>query len=513
MTAATIGRHRRRYSCITQSPPDAREKFSYLPRSLPYLALSVTLVAGAAFGSQLLFEANSHLWMFAAFTGLGLVAFVLSAPLALTGRGFDGAAHRARVRSWHPLRYPTVDVYLPCCGEPADMARNSWAAAAAMIGAYPGQARGYVLDDAGDPQMRALAEELRLAYIVRPNRGEHKKSGNLRHAFRITSGEVFVVLDTDFAPRPDFLAETLPYFDDPDIAIVQTPQFFRSSEGQTWVEQAAGAVQELFYRAIQTGRDRLGASICVGTCAVYRRKALEPQGGTTLIAYAEDVHTGLDVRRDGWRLAYVPVVLAAGMCPPGLSAFVRQQYRWATGSTSTILTSRLWTVPMSVAARCTYVSGFAYYCFTGLSVFAVPLFPLTLLVFRPWSITPLNSGLIIVSMLTSMAVLPLWHKASYDLRATLPLSLARSWAHALAIWDYLRGKTQDWQPTGGAVSPVRRFFWGVRLWNLPVAVAWVGLALWRMTSIAPGRLIVVTICGLIQSAVVLRVIFPGRDAR
>ena len=30
-----------------------------------------------------------------------------------------------------------------------------------------------------------------------------------------------------------------------------------------------------------------------------------------LIPYAEDVHTGLDVRRAGYRLVYVPVVLSA----------------------------------------------------------------------------------------------------------------------------------------------------------------------------------------------------------
>jgi len=114
------------------------------------------------------------------------------------------------------------------------------------------------------------------------------------------------------------------------------------------------------------------------------------------------VHTGLDVRRAGWKLIYVPIVLATGMCPTGLNAFFRQQYRWCTGSTSTMLTSRLWSVPMSVPARLTYVSGFCYYLFTGMSVFAIPLIPITLLLFRPYSITPLNSGLIVVSMLTSM---------------------------------------------------------------------------------------------------------------
>ena len=508
---ASKGRHRR-YSAIVQPPPGPQEKYLYLTRSLPYLAVGVTIAFLAGFSSQLLFEINSGIWIFAIFTVVGTLAFAMSMPLAFIGRGFDAVRHEQLVRSWHPDRYPDVDIYLPVCGEPIEVLRNSWSAVARLVEAYPGMALPYVLDDAADPEARELASELGLGYVIRPNRGEQMKSGNLRYAFAYTHSEFFVVLDADFAPRADFLDETLPHFQEPDIAIVQTPQFFRTDRRQTWVESAAGAVQELFYRAIQVGRDRLGASICVGTCAVYRRRALEPQGGTTLIAYAEDVHTGLDVRRAGWRLVYVPVVLATGMCPTGLNAFFRQQYRWCTGSTSTMLTSRLWSVPMKKRARMTYVSGFCYYLFTAMSVFFVPLIPITLLAFRPWSITPLNSGLIVVSMLTSMSVLPLWHRCSYDLRKTLPLSLVRAWAHALAIWDYVRGKTMGWQPTGAGVSPVLRFWWGIRLWNLPAATVWLALIGWRAMAIPPSRFTIVTLSGLINAAIVLRVIFPGRNA-
>jgi hypothetical protein len=177
-----------------------------------------------------------------------------------------------------------------------------------------------------------------------------------------------------------------------------------------------------------------------------------------------------------------------------------------------VLTSRLWSVPMSIPARLTYVSGFCYYLFTGMSVFVIPLIPITLLLFRPDSITPLNSGLIVVSMLTSMTVMPLWHYSSYDLRKTLPLSLVRSWAHALAIWDYMRGRTMQWQATGAGVSPVRRFWWGIRVWNLVSVTVWLTLIGWRMTIIPPGRFTIITISGLLNAAIVLRVIYPGRKA-
>ena len=508
---ATTGRHRR-YGALIQAPPSNDEKYLYLSRSLPYLAVSITTAFLAGFTSQILFEINSGFWVFAIFTCASAIAFSMSLPLAFLGKGFSIEHHHQLVRSWRPWQYPSVDIFLPVCGEPIDVLRNTWTAVGALVQGYPGQAFPYVLDDRADPDARELASRLGLGYVVRPNRGEHMKSGNLRYAFAITRSEFFAVLDADFAPRADFLTETIPYFEDPDIAIVQTPQFFRTDRRQTWVESAAGAIQELFYRAIQVGRDRLGASICVGTCAVYRRQALEPQGGTTLIPYAEDVHTGLDVRRAGWKVVYVPIVLATGMCPAGLNAFFRQQYRWCTGSTSTLLTSRLWSVPMSIPARLTYVSGFSYYLFTGMSVFVIPLIPISLLLFRPYSITPWNSGLIIVSMLTSMTVLPLWHRSSYDLRETLPLTLVRAWAHALAIWDYLRGKTMSWQATGAGVTSVRRFWWGIRLWNLTAVTVWLALIGWRMSVIAPSRLTIVTISGLLNAAIVLRVLFPGRNA-
>jgi cellulose synthase (UDP-forming) len=509
--SVVTGRHRA-YGGIIQSPPNEIEKYVYISRSLPYLAVSMTIAFLAAFISQLMFEINSGFWMFSAFTLVGTIAFAMSMPLGLTGRGFSFARHQELVDAWHPRPYPRVDIFLPCCGEPIEVLSNSWRAVAALIEAYPGRALAYVLDDRADPEAQYVASNLGLGYVVRPNRGVQKKSGNLRYAFSQTASEFFVILDADFAPRIDFLAETLPYFDDPDVAIVQTPQYFRTDRRQTWVESAAGAIQELFYRAIQVGRDRLGASICVGTCAVYRRRALAPQGGTTLIAYAEDVHTGLDARRAGWKLMYVPIILATGMCPTGLNAFFRQQYRWCTGSTSTVLTSRLWTVPMTLPARLTYVSGFCYYLFTGMSVFVIPLIPITLLLFRPYSITPVNSVLIVIAMLTSMTVLPLWHRSSYDLRTVLPLSLVRSWAHALAIWDYLRGKTMQWQVTGASVSPVKRFWWGIRLWNLSAVTVWLTLVAWRMTVIAPHRLTIIAISGVINTAIVLRVIMPGKNA-
>jgi cellulose synthase (UDP-forming) len=442
------------------------------------------------------------------FTATYVIYQAISLPVNFTGRGFDLAAHQERVRSWRPVSYPAVDIYLPICGEPIEVLLNTWTAVAGLMAGYDGVARAYVLDDGGSDEARTVSESLGFCYLRRPDQRAFKKSGNLRYAFANTSAEFLVILDADFAPRRDFLAETLPYLDDDKVAIVQTPQFFRVSARQTWIENAAGAIQEVFYRSIQVARDRFGAAICVGTSAVYRRAALEPQGGPTLIPYAEDVHTGLDVRREGWSMVYLPLVLSTGICPDNLDAFVRQQYRWCTGNAGVLFSRRLWSVRMSIPARLTYVSGFFYYAYTGLLTFFGPVIPVVMLAFLPSEVRLRNFVVLLPAMLTGFVLYPLWHRTRYG-PSVWSLGIARGWAHVFAIWDGARGKTMGWHPTRTPGSSLRRFRIGVTGWTGGMALLWLALAIWRTVTAGSTRFMVLLIVGLLNLILVGRVIFPG----
>ena len=355
------------------------------------------------------------------------------------------------------------------------------------------------------------AESFGFCYIHRPDWPAGKKAGNLRYAFSQTSAEYLVILDADFAPRRDFLAETLPYMDDPRIAIVQTPQYFRTSQEQTWIERAAGPIQEVFYRAVQVSRQRLDAAVCCGTSAVYRRVALEPQGGPTLIPYAEDVHTGLDVRSCGWSLVYLPVVLSTGICPGNLDAFVRQQYRWCTGNAGIVFSRRLWSIPMSIPARLTYISGFFYYVYTGLLCFFGPLIPIVMLAFLPGQVRLRNFVILAPAMISGFIVYPLWHRAAYG-PSVWPLGVARGWAHVFSIWDSARGRTMSWHPTRTPGSALRRFRLWVIGWSGGTALLWAVLAIWRTVTLDSAQFAVLLFFGLLNLAVVSRVIFPGGRA-
>ena len=512
-SAATAAAARLRQPSLTLPPPPSdEEKYSYIHRNLPYLTITLAVSAACLIFSQLRFELHSPAtWPFLLFTATYICYQAISLPVNFTGRGFDLAAHQARIAAWRPARYPSVDIYLPICGEPIEVLRNTWSAVFELIAAYPGLAQAYVLDDGPSAEARSVSRSFGFCYVRRPDLRSYKKSGNLRYAFSRTAGEHIVILDADFAPRRDFLAETLPYLDDPAVAIVQTPQFFRERATQTWIENSAGAIQEVFYRSIQVARDRFDAAVCVGSSAVYRRAALAPQGGPTLIPYAEDVHTGLDVRRSGWSMVYLPVVLSAGICPDNLDAFVRQQYRWCTGNAGVVFSRRLWTVPMSIPARLTYISGFFYYAYTGLLTFFGPLIPIVMLAFLPGQVRLRNFAVLFPAMVAGFVLYPLWHRSAYG-PSVWPLGIARGWAHVFSIWDSARGRTMGWHPSRTPGGALRRFRVWVAAWSGGTALVWVVLATWRALTFGATQFAVLMFFGVLNLAVASRVIFPGDRA-
>jgi cellulose synthase/poly-beta-1,6-N-acetylglucosamine synthase-like glycosyltransferase len=511
VTAAVDGRQEHP-SLVLPAPPDDEEKYSYLQRNLPYLTTTLFVGAASLIVSQIRFELHDLVLLpFLLFTATYVVYQAISLPVNFAGRGFDLAAHQRRIGAWCPSSYPAVDILLPVCGEPLELLRNTWTAVSALVTDYGGEAQVFVLDDGASDEAKSVCQSFGFSYIRRPDLPTYKKAGNLRHAFARTSSEYLVIFDADFAPRPDFLAETLPYLDDPNIAIVQTPQFFRSSRAQTWIERAAGPIQEVFYRTVQVARDRVDAAICCGTSAVYRRTALEPQGGPTLIPYAEDVHTGLDVRRNGWSMAYLPIVLSTGICPDNLDAFVRQQYRWCSGNVGIVFSWRLWSIPMRIPARLAYISGFCYYAYTALLTFFGPLIPIIMLAFLPDQIRLRNFIVLIPAMFTGFVLYPLWHRSSYG-PWVWPLGIARGWAHVFAIWDGAWGKSMSWQPTRTPGSSLRRFRIGVTWWSGGAALLWLVLAIWRTVTLGSLQFGVLLLFGLLNLAVVCRVIFPGEKS-
>jgi cellulose synthase (UDP-forming) len=465
-------------------PPTDRQKFSYVKRYMWLLnVFTLSSFACVAFSTVHFTLMDDDLWVFLGLLCLAGLGLVISIQANLFSRDFDDTEHRRLVDAWGQRNgdYPSVDVFLPICGEDRRVLMNTWKHVLALD--YP-NVTVYCLDDGPDDSVRPIAEEFGFSYLRRDNRGWFKKAGNLKFGYEQSSGEFVLILDADFAPRPDFLLETLPYFEaEPGLGILQTPQFFSTSRGQNWLERGACAVQEFFYRVVQVSRESRDASICVGTCAVYRRAALDSNGGTTLIEHSEDVHTGFDLRRNGWHLRYMPVNLAAGLCPRDISGFFRQQYRWCMGSMSLCTSRKFWATKMPLRTRLCYVSGFFYYMLTALVVLTGPLMPLTLTMFFPGHVKLVNYVVLLPALLWMYVVMPLWHRSRFRLE-TLSVKLTYSWAHIFAIFDLVRGKPMGWTPTGAKARDhrVRWFRVGCAAWGGGTSLLLVGVCIWQIVG-------------------------------
>lgn len=431
------------------APPTDREKYWYMGAQHRWMLFAQAAAFALIASSIWRFSTSAPgLLLFLIPTTLYCLTLCISLTTSSRRKRFGKRDHIERVRSWQPGRYPTVDVFLPTAGEPIAILENTYHWVAQLH--WPTTLTVYVLDDGDRPEVAELARRHGFRYEVRPNRGHLKKAGNLRHGYEQSDGDLIAVFDADFVPRADYLYELVPYFDDQELGIVQSPQFFDAQKGMHWLQRTAGATQELFYRWIQPARDRSNAAICVGTCAIYRRAALERAGGFAQIGHSEDVHTGVNLMRVGFLVRYVPILVSKGMCPDDLASFLNQQYRWCTGSMSLLADTTFHENPhISLRQRMCFWSGFLYYISTAVNVFLSPLPGLVMLFGLPQWIMPQNSVWLLGAMVMWLVVVPIMYKSRWRIDV-LRIQTLYSFAHAVAIVHVLTGKTREWVPTGAA---------------------------------------------------------------
>ena len=496
-------------------PPTDAEKYSYVRRGAWLVTLLGTLSFPLLLYSQARMMIQYHWFLlYGPFIVLSAIFLLLPLVTDALSRGFDFNEHRRLVSGWQPTRYPSVDVFLPVCGEPAEVLRNTWNYVSLMSSHYKGTVTAYVLDDSHSPELKEMAREFGFVYATRPNRGWFKKSGNLWFGYQVSYGEFILLLDADFAPRHDFLNEVLPYMDAyPDLGIVQTPQFFRVTNDQSWVERGAGANQELFYRSIQAARARKGGAICVGSCALYRRAALKDNSGMTLAEHSEDMLTGFDLRSIGWRLHYIPVPLSTGNCPDNVLAFLNQQYRWCSGTVGLLTGKRFWGANLPLYTRVCYISGLVYYIYTALFLFLMPVLTISILTFLPNILLFKNMIFMLPVLLYSALIFPRWHYAPFRLEAWA-VRVISGWAHFFAYYDAIRGKRLGWKPSGGVKQDGGRRFWACFItWTVGTSLAWVGLAFYRMVTMDPVNFAVLFGLGLFELLIAARILLePRKDA-
>jgi cellulose synthase (UDP-forming) len=286
--------------------------------------------------------------------------------------------------SFDPEFTPGVDVFVATAGEGREVVEPTLRAALGMD--YP-DFQVYLLNDgyvAGAENWREierLARDLGVEPITRTVAGG-AKAGNINHALRLTKRPFVSVLDVDHTPHPRFLSALMGHLADPALAFVQSPQFYGNRfEGP--VPAGSWEQQELFFGTIMRGKAGRESAFFCGTNAVLRRAALEQVGGLLETNVAEDFATSVRLHAAGWKSAYVPGIYAIGLGPEDMSAYCRQQFRWASGSLATLFDGALWSRGgLTAGQRVQYLSSIAYYC-TGVFTVIDLTIPLVLL-FTDW---------------------------------------------------------------------------------------------------------------------------------
>ena len=239
--------------------------------------------------------------------------------------------------------------------EPIEMVRTTLEAALRIH--HAGRFDVWLLDEGDDDDVKAMCAEIGVKHFSRKGVDEYNQSrgffkartkhGNYNawvdaHGYRY---DVFLSVDPDHVPLPNYAERMLGYFRDPDIAFVVGPQCYANVDN--FVTKAAESQQFPFHSVIQRAANAYGIPMLVGTNNAVRVDALLVIGGLS-DSITEDMATGLALhtRRNPvtggrWRSVYTPDVVAVGEGPSSWTDYFSQQLRWSRG-TFEILSGAFW---------------------------------------------------------------------------------------------------------------------------------------------------------------------------
>jgi len=195
-----------------------------------------------------------------------------------------------------------------------------------------------VLDDSTDETCevaRACVERhaalgMPISYIHRSNR-EGFKAGALENGLKTSRGEFVAIFDADFIPESDFLRRTVPYFQNPEIGMVQTRWTYLNRD-YSLLTQVETILLDGHFVVEHGARSRRGTFFNFnGTAGVWRRSAIDSAGGWEHDTLTEDTDLSYRAQLKGWKFLYLPEIECASELPVDMNGFKAQQARWAKG--------------------------------------------------------------------------------------------------------------------------------------------------------------------------------------
>jgi cellulose synthase (UDP-forming) len=278
---------------------------------------------------------------------------------------------------------PAIDILVTIYDEPKDILLRTLVACKAQD--WPEDKLNiYVLDDGNRGEIKRLSEKLKVNYIAR-HTNEGAKAGNLNNGLKRSKGEYVAIFDCDHMPVRSFLKETVGFFLDPKVAIVQVPHHFYNPDTfqRNWkLERQITHEQDLFFHVIQPGRDHYNSAFFAGSCGLFRRSALEEVGGILTRTVTEDIHTSMALHAKGYKSVYLNKDISAGLSPESCASHLKQRKRWANGCIQVfLLDNPLIKRGLKFPQRIQYFAALTYF-FHGLPRIIYLAAPLSYLLFK-----------------------------------------------------------------------------------------------------------------------------------
>ncbi|MGY0391657.1 cellulose synthase family protein [Bizionia sp. KMM 8389] len=195
-----------------------------------------------------------------------------------------------------------------------------------------------VLDDSTDESYditaKLIAElqktGLNIQHIHRTDRTGFK-AGALKEGLKIAKGEFIVIFDADFLPKPNWLLETIPYFKDPKIGVVQT-RWGHINRDYSILTKIQAFALDAHFTLEQTGRNTKAHFINFnGTAGVWRKSCIIDAGNWEGDTLTEDLDLSYRAQLKNWKFKYLEHVETPAELPIIISAARSQQFRWNKG--------------------------------------------------------------------------------------------------------------------------------------------------------------------------------------
>ena len=274
--------------------------------------------------------------------------------IALTGLGIYGLHRIWFVILWYKHhRKPLIPTVLPALSCFAKVTiqlplYNERFVANRLIDAsasldWPGESLEIqVLDDSTDDTREIVDERAQFwrnkgicINVIRRKNRIGFKAGALANGLNEAKGEFIGVFDADFVPSKDFLIKTMPHFSNLSIGMVQCRwNFF--NEDYSWFTRIQSLLLASHFRIEHYVRFKEGLFFNFnGTAGIWRKSAIISSGGWQSDTVTEDIDLSYRAQLGGWKFIYLDDYTVPSELPSSLSAFRRQQQRWAKGSIQT----------------------------------------------------------------------------------------------------------------------------------------------------------------------------------